>query len=161
MNRVRRIIDISAAVLAAALAGALVAVAAVSFLMSHGVAVAQMRTDRSHAMVRRPMLTSHGVTSVEGRRLDAQVRAIASEGVQRIALDTSRGELTPDYIYVAAGMPVEIRFESSDGCAERIVIEGVEPVASGGGRVLLPPLAPGMYGVSCGGSEPDGLLLVR
>lgn len=137
------------------------AVAAVSFLLSRGVAVAEPRSDRSHVMARRPILASQGITAARPRQLEAQASAIPVGQSQRVVIDTSGGELSPDYINVEAGVPVEVRFESSDGCAERIVFEGVESVSGGDGRVLLPPMEPGIHAISCGGGEPDGLLVVR
>lgn len=86
---------------------------------------------------------------------------MASGRIQRVALDTSQGELDPDYITVAAGTPVEVRFRASEGCSGRPKIEGAEYLGISHDALLLAPMRPGVYSIYCGDDGPDGLIVVR
>jgi hypothetical protein len=85
-------------------------------------------------------------------------------GVQRIAVDVSKGYFDPTVIKAKAGLPIEITFGQGQGCLAQVQFpdQGVEQdLTQGGGVVKLPALEPGTYSFSCGMQMVFGELVIE
>jgi len=86
-----------------------------------------------------------------------------SDGVQRIAVDTSAG-YSPNLIRLAAGVPAEITFGQGAGCFAEVKSNDLgfyADLTSGPKTVAIPPLEPGIYGFECGMDMVFGSILVQ
>jgi hypothetical protein len=92
-----------------------------------------------------------GAASVEG-------------GVQRIAIDVSKGYYDPTVVEAKAGVPLEITFGQGQGCLSEVLFPdfGVrQSLTQGGAVVKLPAMGPGERTFSCGMQMVFGKIVVR
>jgi hypothetical protein len=94
----------------------------------------------------------------------APTAAKVADGVQRIAVDVSKGYYDPGAIVLKAGVPAEITFSKSSGCTAVVESKALgfrEDLTGGPRTVKLPALQPGEYGFNCGMQMVFGKIVVK
>jgi hypothetical protein len=89
--------------------------------------------------------------------------AAVQGGIQRVAIDVSRGYYDPSEVHASAGMPIELDFGKATGCLGTVVFESLHVTRDlrDGAVVRLPALKPGAYEWHCGHSMVYGRIVVR
>jgi sulfite exporter TauE/SafE/plastocyanin domain-containing protein len=85
-------------------------------------------------------------------------------GVQKIAVDVSKGYYDPSNIVLKARVPAEITFSKSSGCTAQVVSEDLqfsEDLSSGPKTVKIPALKPGHFTFHCGMNMVSGTITVQ
>jgi hypothetical protein len=102
---------------------------------------------------------SSGVVFASTRPSSSVIHAVAPTLV-----DASSGVLRPNQIAVEAGTQSEVVFTGGSRCTSRLDLEdlGIELALGGsGGSILLPPLRPGTYPITCAHGNVIGLLVAQ
>jgi plastocyanin len=85
-------------------------------------------------------------------------------GVQRVAVDDSKGYFDPNTIVLKAGAPAEIAFGQGSGCLAAVQSQqlGFSVDLTGGPKtVKIAALQPGTYAFTCGMGMVSGTIVVR
>ncbi len=91
-------------------------------------------------------------------------KAVPSDGVQKVRVEASAGQYSPNRIVVRAGTPIEIVFGQGDGCLAEVVFDDfgiTKDLTRGGATVTLPALDRGEYTFHCGMNMVSGKLVVQ
>ncbi len=90
--------------------------------------------------------------------------ASVSGGVQKIAVDVSKGYYDPSTIELKAGVPAEITFSQASGCTGIVQSQQLgfsEDLSGGPKTVSLPALQAGTYQFACGMNMVTGTIVVK
>jgi len=89
---------------------------------------------------------------------------VLGDGIQKVAVDLSKGYYDPTVIEAKAGVPLEIAFGQGQGCLASVLIPAFnvnQDLTSGGAVVKLPAMEPGEYQFSCGMEMVFGKIVVQ
>lgn len=147
---------------AAALVGCLTAMALFSLAL-HALPVERPGDrGRLHDMAAEPRPAVYDARDEGVRRLSAPAEAVSVGRIQRVDLVVGRRGVSPDYISVKAGLPIEVHVRASDRVSLRFPDT---TVTVGGGvvdeTVLLPALEPGIHSFSRSSGGMDGIIVAR
>jgi hypothetical protein len=90
--------------------------------------------------------------------------AAVAGGVQKVAVDVSKGYYDPSTIELKAGVPAEITFSQASGCTGIVQSQQLgfsEDLSSGPKTVKLPALQAGTYQFACGMNMVTGTIVVQ
>jgi plastocyanin len=90
--------------------------------------------------------------------------ATVASGVQKIAVDVSKGYYDPSTIQLKSGVPAEITFSQASGCTGVVQSQQLgfqEDLTSGPKTVKIAALQPGTYQFSCGMGMVVGTVVVK
>jgi hypothetical protein len=91
-------------------------------------------------------------------------QAVVSGGVQKIAVDVSKGYFDPDTIELKAGVPARITFGQGSGCLSQVQSQQLgfsQDLTRGPVTIELPALAAGTYTFTCGMRMQSGTIVVK